>query len=487
VTRPTRAMAPHAPSPALGTRIPAARRCDAGRAGRRILGGGLLLLALGGASASAAVLGDAEARALGPRGEVYQLRTGSLGKLAPGTGAADAGHAALALETLRSDEIVRQVVPGTEDADVESEATLLYEPESDTLYLAWVTRFNILHSRITVLWLRDGAWSQPIELTGSAFSEKSTPRIAFTSETLREQDASGAWIEHTRSIVHTLWTEITGYGERVVYAPVVFEDGVPAGDISEITLDPRELVTDAEHGSIEDMPLAPTLRQGPSGRGLLATLGDTELFSVLSLEPVPLELTRLGDGVRASIVPIGRSACGAPDGLTRIAAAARDSVLAGAGAFHASVLQHVAGAVTRRIESSGCAGGVEALANAVYEDVLEAGSDALNGRVRVGGAVRASIVPIGRSPFSGGSGFDHRMRIGRASSHPAPPRAAGRPHVLAAANGQRVVIAWESEAGLAFSESAADSDWSELNVLRIDEHLDLAAALELLERRAGGR
>ncbi|HVS64531.1 MAG TPA: hypothetical protein VMT85_13635 [Thermoanaerobaculia bacterium] len=457
---------------------------------RRLAVGLLVLLACALSGTAVAGAAETQARVLGPRGEIYQLQAGSLGELFAGVHSSQAAHPALALEILRRDQIERLVVPGTEGEEAETSASAVFEPQSATLYLAWATRFHLLHSRITILSYHEGEWSAPIEIAGSAFSEKSVPRIAFTRESFTDTAADGTPVERTRSIVHTLWTETTGFGERVVYTPVVFVDGVPIDDIPELTLDPRLVVADGQLGALPDVPLPPTLTQAGASR-LLASLGDDELLSVLTIDPVPLELTRLGGAVRASIVPIGRLLCSEPDGLVRLAAAARTNVLSEGGPFHASVLQHVAEAVEHRVRASaaGCGGGLEGLASAVYEEIVEAGSDALSGggMMRTGAGVRASIVPIGRSGAGGpSSGVDHRIRIGRASTHRTPPVGGGRAHVLPAADGRRVVVAWETEGALAYSESAGAA-WSEPNELRIDEHLDLASALELLERRASGR
>jgi len=437
-------------------------------------------------------------RVLGAGGEVYQLRLGTRGELFADSSEL-AADPVLALEILRADEIDRVVVPGTENADEELSATAFFEPVTETLYLAWATRFNLVHTRITVRWLRDGSWSDPIELAGSAFSEKSAPRIAFTREAFELTDGSGALRQHTRSIVHTLWSETTGLGERVVYTPLVFIDGEPLVDVTgggldpivELTLDAELLVASVATGSGQERPLSPTLGVSDSPQRLLATLSDQELLAVLSIEPVPVELIRLGDDVRASIVPIGRLLCSDGDGLVRLAAVARDEILArGAERFHDSVLHHVAMVVEARIlrapAAQLCGGAIDELAAVVYEDVLTSGTDALDSgrRMRIGGDVRASIVPIGRSALVEGD-LDHRIRIGRVSRHSLPPLRTGRSHVMPSRDGRRLIVAWDEGDRLSFRETAS-SGWSNLSNLRIDSHLDLPSALELLERRISG-
>jgi hypothetical protein len=457
-----------------------------------------LVWALGSSVAAMAQMAQDEiaTRVLGARGEVFQVRTGTVGGLFDEDSVL-ASNPVLALEVLGASEIDRHVVPGTEDADEELSATAFFEPVTETLYLAWSTRFNLLHTRITLRWLKAGAWSDPIELAGSAFSEKSGPRIAFTRESFELTDRFGAISQHTRSIVHTLWTETTGLGERVVYTPLVFIDGEPLAvgfdDVVELTLDPERLVDPAGAGSDEERPLPPTLGPSDSPQRLLATLSNDELLSVLSIEPVPVDLIRLGDGVRASIVPIGRLLCSAGDGLVRLAAVAREEVLTqGAERFHDSVLNHVASAVAARIVRAPaaqlCGGAIQELAAVVYEDVLSAGTDALDGgrRMRIGGDVRASIVPIGRSTQVAGD-LDHRIRIGRVSRHSLPPFLEGRPHVMPSRDGHRLIVAWDHEDRVSFREAASGGGWSALSNLRIDTHLDLPSALELLERRLSGR
>ncbi|HVS63130.1 MAG TPA: hypothetical protein VMT85_06450 [Thermoanaerobaculia bacterium] len=458
-----------------------------------------LAWSLVGGAVAAGAQGELVTRVLGAGGAVFQLRTGTSGELFDERSEL-ASNPVLALEVLRANEIDRIVVPGTEDADQELSAAAFFEPVTETLYLAWATRFNLLHTRITVRWLRDGSWSDPIELAGSAFSEKSAPRIAFTRESFELTEPSGSISQHTRSIVHTMWSETTGLGERVVYTPLVFIDGEPLSDtfvagsdsIVELTIDADLLVAGVESGSGAERPFAPTLGPSDSPHRLLATLSDEELLSVLSLEPVPIDLIRLGDGVRASIVPIGRLLCSNEGGQMRLAAVARDEIFTrGADRFHESVLNHVASAAEARIGAAGmeqlCGGAIDDLAEAVYEDILAVGTDALDSgrRLRVGGDVRASIVPIGRSALADGN-LDHRIRIGRVSRHPLPSLRVGRSHVMPSRDGRRVIVAWEEEDRLSFRETSREGEWSALSNLRIDSHLDLPSALDLLERRISG-
>lgn len=457
----------------------------------RLLAG--FLLVAGAWTSGAAGAAEPNTRLLGADGDVLQVVEGSLGDLF-GVDTEDASNPALALDILRSDSIDRLLIPGTDGPDQEVTPTALFESESSTLYLAWTTRFNLIHTKITVLWYRNGAFSPPIELAGSAFTEKTSPRIAFTRETYQLLLEDGTHEQHTRSIVHTLWAETNGVGQRVAYTPIVFIDGEPLESIAELTLDPQLLAADATLGTNEVVPFLPTLRRSTSPRRLFATLSDDQLLSVLSIEPVPVELTRLGDGVRASIVPIGRIVCGPGDGdgPLRLASAVREDIFSeGSGLFHESVLEHIASAAESAIVRAGeatCRENAPALAETVFEEILSAGTDALDsGRIRVGSGVRASIVPIGRSRAATVGELEHLIRVGRASAHRLPPLRVGRSHVIPSSDGRHLLVAWEEADGLVFQETSATDGWTEPSSLRLDSRVDLDDALRLLERRAAGR
>jgi hypothetical protein len=443
----------------------------------------LLLAPLIGAPAMATP--SAPSSTLGPSGEVYQARLGSYGQLFAEGSATDPGSPVLALDVLRQERLERWLVPGTETIDVETSASVMYESGAETVYVVWTTNFNFVHSRINVIGFHAGEWSDPIEVVGDPFSLKSSPRIAVTRDTLVRTEA-GAVARHRRTILHALWWEESGDGDRIVYAPLVLVDGVFIGETQWIALD--ELAPGGPSGTPvpRQLALAPGLDDGDSPQRLLASfaLPRSGNLSVLEIEPVPLELVSLGSSARAHIVEVGARAC-QEEPIVRVGESARAHIVeVGRNDFHSSVIRHVATVATESLGSAGSAvdcGSVESVGAEVERQVVQAGMDTLrNGLLKKASAARAHIVEVGRSPDLG---IVHKVRIQQTAQRPAPPSGDGDTYVFASRDGRRSLVAWHEQAGLVYVESLDDGSWSEPTLLRTDDLFEADEAIAVLRRR----
>jgi hypothetical protein len=430
--------------------------------------------------------------ALGGQGEVYRALTGSYETLFPGGALAPAGTRVLALDVIGPEKVDRWVVPGTEGAEVETSAAVVFESRSQTLYVVWTTNFNLVNSRISVIGFHGGSWGEPIEIVGDPFSLKSSPRIAVTRDTMVSTDSDGGPVTLDRTILHALWWEEGGLGERILYSPLVLVDGEFVGDKPLLALHSLDDAYPAEPSAAvtRELALAPALDEGDGPSRLLASfaLPRSGRLTVVELEPVPLELARLADSARAHVVEVGARAC-AGDTTVKIGDSARAHIVeVGRNDFHSSVIRHVAASAAEALTSielgQACvsleehAAGAEGL-------VIENAMDALrNGLLKKASPARAHIVEVGRSVPQG---TVHKIRVLQTADRPAPPSGAGETYVFASPDGRRSLVAWRAPLGVAFVESRGESSWSEPVLLRTDEQLDAEEAIALLRRRIAER
>lgn len=452
----------------------------------RVLASSLLLLLA--ASASLAT-NSVPSSALGSEGELYRVRTGSYGELFPGTATTEPAAAALVLDVLEADKVERWLVPGTVGPDVEKSASVVFESASRTLYVVWVTDFNLVHSRINVAGFREGAWGETIEIAGDPFAIKSSPRLAVTRDTLARRADDGAVSEQQRTILHALWWEEGGLGERILYSPLVLVDGEFLGEIPLFALDGLDTPAASEAGAAEierSLARAPSLAEGDGPGRLIASfaLPRTGRLAAVEIEPVPLELALLAESARDHTREAVTRAC-AGDTTVKVADSARAHiVLVGRNDLHTSVVRHVSNATAEAlaaIDTAALCLDVEQVAREAESVVLETGTDVLrNGLLKTSSQARAHIVLVGRG--DGGQSV-HRIRVQQTAAWPAPRSGAGDTFVFTSRDGKRSLVAWRDPQGVAFVETVGDARWTEPTVLRTDDLLDADEAIAVLRRR----
>ena len=107
---------------------------------------------------------------LGSDGTIYRLWTGTFGELfGPDNTAVPGDRPILALDIVPSGQpLVRHLVPGTEGAESESSAALLFDRASSSVHIVWNSRTvaNLTVSRLQLRSLAPEGWTELIELSG---------------------------------------------------------------------------------------------------------------------------------------------------------------------------------------------------------------------------------------------------------------------------------------------------------------------------------
>src|SRR5258708_5041287 len=186
----------------------------------------LVLILLAGVIAAPAHAQDGTA-ALGAAGEVYLPKAGLYKDLFPKGHDTAPGNTILAVDlVLPGAAPQRLLVPYTTGADVETSPAVLFEDDSNTLFLLWASQVNSLSSVLMLASFDGTSWGPPIQITGNPFSSKTSPQLAITRDAFSITDDSGNTAIRHRTIVHVGWEEQNANGNTdVLYTPVILEEG----------------------------------------------------------------------------------------------------------------------------------------------------------------------------------------------------------------------------------------------------------------------
>jgi hypothetical protein len=455
------------------------------RATRLALIAALVLLGAGGVGQA----GSRNDTALGANGELYTLLHGTFGELFGQPASPDAANPVLALEIRRPGAATdRILVADTGGADEEGSAALVYEESSRTLFVAWETTTNQIHSRIRLASYADGEWTAPIDVSDTRFSLKSSPQVAVTREAFKRVDAAGGDVVAHRTVLHVVWQEERAEGMVVVYAPLVLIDGVYTGAHAIVTL--LNLVSVAPEAGLPvplaELPLAPVIQRGTNDHSVVAGFVDprTGALTTIELSLLSGEVSSLGDVIRATIIDIGNHyAFGDPGALAAFADDVRGRVIAAGRYLDGRVLNMIADDVRARIlvEGEDFDGEMTGLGDVIRATIIDIGA-----RLEARGLAPTAAQPgaPGLLDLSAESATPTILRFTNVASLGLPEMGAA-PLLYVSPDGSRALIAWELEDRLDYRETRG-AVWSEVASLSITE-LGRDRAYEILEARIRNR
>lgn len=430
---------------------------------------------------------------VGSEGELYVIREGAYGELFPEQNLAEPGNPALALERNGAEgSSERFLVPGTETADVEDSASLLFEDESGTLFILWQTRFNVIHSRLNLIGFQDGEWSEPIEISGKPFGWKSSAQFALTRDNFRTEEDDGSLRRWSRTVIHLVWWEEGPEGEpQVQYSPVTFLDGLytgwnPVYQLAE--LEPPLASGIPQSLGWSPVAEAPKIEAGRNGHSVVVGFVDASAGRLVSLEieMVPGELSFIGDKVRAQIIEVGRDA--GPDVLAKKVQQRVDELGDPLG-LHPGVSEYLAAKASQEILGADPGEALANLAGKIRAQIIEVGArmtDRGFGRLATKGLSTARILELSTGEEQESESPAHMIHIARTFEDEVP--ATGREGVALhlSNSGHALVVSWHGDEHVYYRESL-DQGWSPVRVLRLGKDLDLSQANQILEQRADER
>jgi hypothetical protein len=448
--------------------------------------------------ASAGLAAEREA-ALGAQGELYMVRAGAYGELFPGSSDFAAANPVLALDIMRAGEPVQRIlVPGTGSGELEATPAVLFEDDSNSVFLVWENRVNQIHSTFKLAGFDQKEWSKPIEVSGSLFSQKTSPQLAITRDGYRDRDEEGLPVTRHRTILHLTWNEENQTDVwDTFYTPIVLQDGVYLGRNPVYRLngyDSAEVPGGAAVNSPE-LFRAVNIQGGRDGRTVVVTFasGLTRRLVSVEVDVLPEEIGFLAGGARATIIELG--ARHYPSNLPALAKGASAKVLELGSAFHPEVAQAIADQV-RTLIASGPSDGLGFLADEARATIIELGARlsgrGLRGITHAAAASSTSnirIVEIAKPTETAvidQTSPSHLIQFRVASNRTAPRVGAGAVKLFASEEGDDVLVSWAQGDRVLYRMSQG-SAWSDIREIKLSANVDLKRAYEILDQRVRNR
>ncbi len=122
----------------------------------------------------------------------------------------------------KADVVTTLLVPGTDDAAVESHPRLVWDDAGKQLFVVW-HRNDETGDEIRLAALSaDGTWSEPLTISGCATAKRAALQIAVThvaSEAIEGEEPA------VTTLVNIAWWKLGANGQTPEYALVAFENG----------------------------------------------------------------------------------------------------------------------------------------------------------------------------------------------------------------------------------------------------------------------
>lgn len=455
----------------------------------------LRLFALGVLFAGSAAAAERQA-ALGGGGEVYTVAAGSYGTLFAGGAAAAADDTVLALDVARPDAAVeRLLVPKTAGGEVEDSPALVYEEASDSLFLVWRSIVNQIHPVLYLASFKDGEWGEVIEVVGNPFAAKSAPQLAVTRDEFRFAGGDGVERSVRRTVLHLVWWEAGGDGDKVNYAPILLLDGTYVGwnPIYSLGDLDRPSVEATVGGMTEQLLQAPRVQAGRNDHSVVVSFANPATGRLLVVEASLLagELSALADGLKAHLIGGGFK-------LTADAGTVADQLRAhinsGGYRLHRGVLTFIGDDLKAHLIGGGFKhGSKSALAAAVRARVIEAGAGVLEHGVQAATAAATAGEPAAerieelvQDGETATAGPVPLLQLLVLANRPAPHTGAAPTTIYSSTDGRASLIAWVMGPEIRYIETQG-TGWSPIRRLVTNEAFGFDQAWKVLERRIQSR
>lgn len=422
---------------------------------------------------------------LGSEGEVYRLSE-----------AVDAaGDPALVLVIERPDGATeRLAVPATEGRGVENSPYLVYEHASRTLFVTWEERLNYIHSLIHLVGLRDGEWTDVIEVSEGSFGFKGEPRLAATQDSYVVALPDGGTRTVARTVLHVVWVEERSEGQLVAYAPVTLLDGAYIGQRKIFDLSTMVGVTE---------PVPTDLWQ--SAAPMVAPADDDHSVNVAFVHPasgrlaslritlLPGELSRMADELRNHLIDVGvRHDWQSPEGLVRLAEALRNHLIDVGFRLDPQILRHVADGLRNHLIDVGVQyppADLVRMARDLRNHLIDVGFrlDDRGLRRVAAGTASHSVLEVAAVADGNEQALTGQVaRVTPVDDWSRPDEASGDSTLLVSRSGQAALLSWTDGKAVFYRETFGD-EWSPVVRLPLGETLDAEQAASLLQNRIRNR
>lgn len=424
--------------------------------------------------------------ALGSDNTIFQLHKGAYGELFPGGMDVAADHVVLALDALHADgDRERWLVPATESADFEDSEVLVYQRESNRVYLFWETVINGIHPTLYLTSFDGTQWGELIPFVGSPFARKQALQLVV-SRTAIASAASEGEQDGALTVLHVFWSEERPGTSIKRYAPIAIVDGEYSGSTQ--VYDLSALIADV--GGSPDTLIAPGITEAiaaQTGRNSQSCVvgfldSSSHRLQTLEIEVLAPVLVDFADKVRAELIGIGMRV----DTLEQVAVLSAATIREQGAGFHDSVLAYMSERAAALIKQPGNElgeAGLNELADKVRAELIGIGS-----RIGPNGVADFGDVQfLELSPGVGGDELGHLLKVTPVSSREAP-QVDGEASMWLSESGRHVLVTWEDDHGIYYRETLDDdAGWSEVGTIALDNGLGREEIYRTLAERVRSR
>jgi len=433
--------------------------------------------------------------AVGAEGEVYSIHQGAYGELFPGVGLVPEENSVLALEIARQTEPSELIlVPGTESADEEDSASLLFEDDTETLFVLWQTKKNLIHSWLNLSGYSEGTWTEVAEITGNPFGWKSSPQLEISRDSFHTEEPDGTLRTWKRTVAHLIWWEESLAGPEVFYSPVVLIDGSYIGWNPVYKLEDLVAATAGPAPREINLPLAEATKveAGKDRQSVVVGFvhkGTGEVIS-LSIDTIPGELSYVADKIRNQIIDVGRTLF--PDQPSALADKVRNQII-DVGlrcGMHPAIATYAADQAQASVAAASPRVPIESLADDIRNQIIDVGARLPERGIGHEAAIsKIQVVEVER-PATGGSAANgsptNLIRVIRAATRATPETGTTENHLYLSPSGEDALVAWSEDGQIFYRESRGEG-WSTVRRLGIGVGVDQGLAWKILETRAHER
>jgi len=434
--------------------------------------------------------------AIGAAGEVYLPKAGAYKDLFPKGHDTAPGNTVLAIDLIQPGTAPqRMLVPYTTGADIETSPAVLFEDNSNTLFLLWASKINSINSVLMLASFDGKAWGPPIQIIGNPFSSKTSPQFAITRDSFQVTDPSGNTSTRSRTIIHLVWGEQNANGNQdVLYTPAILEDGNYLGWAPVYNL--NDLVGRSASGSSFTPPDAlvqsPVLLSGRDSRTLVVGFASAEArsLSAVEIDVLPEEVSLLAAKCRTHIVDLGRTLY--PNNLQALADNTKADIISLGTAFHADIVNYIASQIHDLVLTNRGTSPTDlvSLSEDARTHIVDLGVG-LSGRGLRDQGDQAKSLSLGENTVSIDSTQDppapsHLIHFRVSSNRPAPQMGStGTQHFLSE-TGDNTIVAWTDSGKILYLQSQG-TGWSDQKQINLTGSLDAPHAFDILKQRARSR
>jgi hypothetical protein len=432
--------------------------------------------------------------ALGAAGEVYLPKAGVYKDLFPKGHDTAPSNIVLAVDLiLPGADPQRLLVPYTTGTDVETAPAVLFEDDSNTLFLLWASQVNSLSSVLMLASFDGTSWGPPIQITGNPFSSKTSPQLAITRDSFSVTDPSGNTTIRHRAIVHVGWKEVNASGNAdVLYTPVIFEEGTYLGWAPVYNL--NDLVGRTPSGSSFAPPDAfaqtPFLQSGRDARTLVVGFAsaETRAISTVEIDVLPREVSLLAEKCRAHIIDLGSTLY--PAHLQALADNAKADISVQGTAFQNDIIQYIGGQIHDLVLANRGTSPTDltSLSEDARAHIIDLGAR-LSGRGlrdqsdNAKALVVDNIVSVEPTDPTAPS---HLIHFRVASNRPVPQIGSAGTQLFLSESGDDAIVAW-TNSGKVFYLQSQGTGWSNQKQISLTGSLDAPHAFDILKQRTRSR